>query len=154
MDTTLDKGMVVLPIKDYDRFKEFEKKDYNFEKRVSEERDVYNHKLEAFKDRRLVYFRETYDNYLHSMSYSLNPKNPNTKKWIMDKIGFESIMINNNGVRIDGICYFKADSLFLSLDRETDELRKELKNLKERRYKILSSLSLFRLIKSWWNLKK
>ena len=154
MDTTLDKGMVALPIKDYDRFKELEKKDYNFEKRVSEERDIYNHKLEAFKDRSLVYFRETYDNHLYSMSYSLNPKNPNTKKWIMDKIGFESIMINNNGVRIDGICYFKTDSLFLSLDRRTDELRKEIKDLKERRYKILSSLSLFRLIKSWWNLKK
>ena len=72
----------------------------------------------------------------------------------MDKIGFESIMINNNGVRIDGICYFKTDSLFLSLDRRTDELRKEIKDLKERRYKILSSLSLFSLIKSWWNLKK
>jgi len=154
MDTTLDKGMVALPIEDYDRFKELEKKDYNFEKRVSEERDRYNRKLEAFKDKKLVYFRETYDNHLYSMSYSLNPKNPNTKKWIMDRIGFESIMINNNGVKIDGICYFKTDSLFLSLDRRTDELRKEIKDLKERRYKILSSLSLFRLIKSWWNLKK
>lgn len=154
MDTTLDKGMVALPIEDYDRFKELEKKDYNFEKRVSEERDRYNRKLEAFKDRSLVYFIETYDNHLYNMSYSLNPKNPNTKKWIMDKIGFESIMINNNGVKIDGICYLKTDSLFLSLDRRTDELRKEIKDLKERRYKILSSLSLFRLIKSWWNLKK
>ena len=40
MDTTLDKGMVALPIKDYDRFKELEKKDYNFEKRVSEEHAI------------------------------------------------------------------------------------------------------------------
>ena len=154
MDTTLNKGMVALPIEDYDRFKELEKKDYNFEKRVSEERDRYNRKLEAFKDKKLVYFRESYDKHLYNMSYYLNPKNPNTKKRIMDKIGFESIMINNNGVRIDGICYFKTDSLFLSLDRRTDELRKEIKDLKERRYKILSSLSLFSLIKSWWNLKK
>ena len=30
MDTTLNKGMVALPIEDYDRFKELEKKDYDF----------------------------------------------------------------------------------------------------------------------------
>lgn len=154
MDTTLDKGMVALPIEDYDRFKELEKKDYDFEKRVSKERDRYNRELDEYKDKNLVYFRESYDNHLYNMSYYLNPKNPNTKKWIMDKIGFESITISYNGVRIDGICYFKTDSLFLSLDRRTDELRKEIKDLKERRYKILSSLSLFSLIKSWWNLKK
>lgn len=80
MDTTLNKGMVALPIEDYDRFKELEKKDYDFEKRVSKERDRYNRKLEAFKDKKLVYFRETYDKHLYNMSYSLNPKNPNTKK--------------------------------------------------------------------------
>src|SRR5574344_42230 len=154
MDTTLDKGMVALPIEDYERFKELEKKDYDFEKRVSKERDRYNRELDEYKDKNLVYFRESYDNHLYNMSYYLNPKNPNTKEWIMDKIGFESITISYNGVRIDGICYFKTDSLFLSLDRRTDELRKEIKDLKERRYKILSSLSLFSLIKSWWNLKK
>lgn len=155
MNMLADKGMVALPIEDYDRFKELEKKDYDFEKRINKIRDEYNLKLEEYEDKHTICLKEDLDRRpIYNAVYTLNAKNPDIQKWIMDKIGFKSIKITKNGVYIDEVAYFKTDYMYLSLSWRTDILKEEIKGLKERRHKILKSLSLLNLIKSWWNLKK